>query len=578
MNLSIEQLTAACKDLPRSMEQRLAINSQSPTICMMAGPGSGKTHTLGERTKELVARGVEPSQMIVITFTNEAANELQKRSDLDFGYRGTLHGYLLRIIQEFGSRIGLSGPLAVITEAMQKELIDEVRKETGNKSGTKKDLQAALDLGPHRLQELFASGRALTKHETTALAYYQRIIAESMVDYDSILHLGYATLLKLDPYDLKAMYLFVDEYQDSSPLDAAIYAAMPVTDRFFIGDPDQAIYGFRGADVGNIVRLTEADGVEVLALEDNYRCDSEIAAAAQRLIEHNADRPQKTTRSVTGGKGKVLLHQPFDYYIDELIWVAQQINQLPDPCEVAVLVRRRKEVDFFRDGLRGHGVRIPVERYPQKQEGYQQSMLLLSLLCNPDNDTLASTWIKETQGKSAANKAKSGAADSFQSINRFTLHLPTSPKLDEAMSLLRKHGLSAEMSNFIRDIADKLPNQYSLSELVSSLSHALRFEPQNERHSGVTVSTIHAAKGTEYDHVFLPAFEDGIIPKRTKTATLEEERRVGLVAITRARHSVTVTCSLVREDPYTGREAVAHPSQFIKELLPTTLKETICQQ
>ena len=546
-----------------SPEQKCAVDSQSPAILMMAGPGSGKTHTLVARTRALVEKGVDPSDMAVITFTNEAANELKARADLPFHYCGTLHGYMLRILQEFGSRIGLSGPLAVITEEIRDEMLDELKTENGFKRGTKKEIKAALDQGPQSLNRMLKHGQSLSKAQTVALSYYQRITRESMVDYDSILHLGLATVKTLDAYDLKILYLFVDEIQDSGEIDMNIYDALPVTDRFYIGDPDQSIYAFRGGDVGFIMDLaTYRDDVEVLSLEDNYRCDRAIATVAQTLIEHNVNRPQKATRSVTGLEGKFEVRNQFSYEQEELIWLATKINGLPDPSEVAVLVRTNKLVEYFRDGLRGHGVDIPRQRFAQLPIDYKRTLLYLSLLCNPNNDRLIYSWLLETSGKKKADAAKKEAVDNYHKLDNTLLNLPTEPDPQDVIGLLRRQGTSNEMLSRIEETAFKLPDHYSLAELVS----ALQMEPPKERGAGVTVSTIHSAKGREWDYVFLPAFEQDVIPSKSKNATLEEERRLAFVAMTRARHTLTISSSLIREDFYTHREVQMQPSQFIDEI------------
>jgi len=545
-----------------SPEQQKAVDSESPSILMMAGPGSGKTHTLIARTRALLERDAHPSQMVVITFTNEAADELKRRSDLDFKYCGTLHGFMLRILQEFGHKIGLTINISVMTEDMRDEMLTALKKQNGFTRGTKKEINEALSMGPWTLSDMLKNGESLSKSQTVALSYYQQCRAESVIDYDSILFFGLEVARKLDFYDLKVLYLFVDEYQDSSGIDALIYDALPVTDRFYIGDPDQSIYAFRGADLGNIIELAEErPDTEVLALEDNYRCDQEITRAAQHLIEHNQYRPQKATRSVTGAEGKVLFHEPFSYDLEELIWVAQEINKLPDPAEVAVLVRTNKLVEFFRDGLRGHSVQIPVVRHAQLPDDYKRTLLYLSLLCNPENDRLAYAWLCKTN-KAKADTIKMEALAQFTSINKAWLHLPTEPDLADVIGLLRRESTSFEMIARIEDTTAKLPDHYSLAELVS----ALQYEQPKERGAGVTVTTMHSAKGREWDHVFLPALEQGVIPSKSKNATLEEERRLMFVAMTRARHTLTLSSSIIREDPWTHRETTMQPSQFLEEV------------
>ena len=825
-----------------SREQERAVNSEHPAIVMVAGPGSGKTRTLIERTKSLIsdelqADGITAGHMVAITFTNEAANELKKRSELNFNYCGTLHGYMLKLLQQYGERIGIRESLSVISEDLRDELLAEISVRTGYK-GTKKDLQTALDLGLFRLDEIRQNG-TMSKAETTALAYYQALRAGSMVDYDSILQFGLAVIKKIDCWDLKIHYLFVDEYQDSSPIDAEIYEALPIRNKFFIGDPDQcqpagtivelsgykqkniedivvgdevvsfdrhgglfvgrkrcgnpvtatakrdyngnmfkisaggkttyctanhkwltrfnncstdlcvtymmrkgddfrigwcqlfnsqgtnhfstrarlenadaawilsvhkgrteasveesiiaakyglptipfretsgaihytqesleavfsslrpqmkqraikclqdfgreidypffigdatfrrcggriccfvtqacnllpgimslpvysektqaaweplslswekrettvysiqvdkhemyvadgigthnSIYAFRGADVENIISLTKREDVEVLFLEDNYRSDLDITFGAQNLIEHNPNRPQKVTRSISGNNGSVTV-QEFNHEEEEILFVAQQIKALPNPDEVAVLLRSNKLVDRFKDRLAGYGVQIPRERYDHLPIDWKRAQLYLTLMCDPENDRLAYAWLKETRGKNAADSARieaMGINEPICDYVRFPCLNPVETK--EVLQHLAKAGFSEETKDRVRAGVELLSEGDGLPQLVSMLM----YDPPRQRQSGVTVFTYHRAKGCEWDHVFLPAFEQGIIPSLSKKATIEEERRLAFVGMTRARHTLTITHAKVRAQQYKQGEYVTTPSQFIGE-------------
>lgn len=541
-------------------QQQSAVESDERLICMMAGPGSGKTHTLIERTRRLIEDGNDPAMMAVITFTNEAARELERRSEHAFGYCGTLHGFMLRLLQQHGSLIGLGEKLTILDEAARDALLKEVCKESGYR-GTKGELQAALDLGPHWLENSKGAGNALSKAQTAALLYYQRLCAGSMADYDSILHFGLRLARALDPWDLKFLYLFVDEYQDSSPLDAQIYDALPVSDRFYIGDPDQSIYAFRGASVENILQLAERPDAQVLALEDNYRSGARICAVAQCLIEHNAARPAKRTRSARDIDSSITLER-FIEEREELVWIARQINALPDAGECAVLVRTNKLVEYFRDGLAGFGVPMPRVKRAATPADWSKAQLLLSLLCNPDNDRLAYAWLLETKGQAAADNAKLEALSNFDSINATALHLKT-PELHVVPLHLGLELISPESFERVKAAVETLPGGATLPELVASLQHEPAVEYEG---GGVHVSTIHGAKGREWDHVFLPAFEQGVLPSQSKSASIEEERRLAFVAMTRARHSLNITHSQTRREFYKFGERLMEPSQFIAEI------------
>lgn len=544
--------------------QTAAIHSESPAICLMAGPGSGKTKTLLERAQVLTEKEVSANLMVMITFTNAAAKMLTDRTDLEFQFCGTLHGYMLRLISEFGGRIGIHQPLTVINEEAQKVLLSEVIEECGYK-GKLGDLQAALDVGPYELKQS-AKTSFQSKAQTTALAYYQKLIGEALTDYDSILHLGLAVIKQLDTWDLKVSALFVDEMQDTAPIDMLIYDALPIANKFYVGDVDQSIYGWRGATTENMLQLAARDDVEVMTLEDNYRCDSEITAAAQRLIEHNIHRPNKVTVSATGKKGEVIIAPPLEDQIDEVIYMARQINELPDASQVAVLVRTNRAKKFYQDALRGHGVDIPRDRYSKLPSDFNKISLYLSLLANPNNNRIAHQWLEETQGKKAAAAIRLKSKKDQESINNTALHLPTEPDPQGVIGSLSKMEVSAEMMTRIEKVASDLPEQFSLSELVTSLQSSVKLEQLWDRGKGVTVCTIHAAKGCEWDCGFIPQMEQGNLPRMSKGADIEEDRRLLFVALTRFRRCVTITYSKMRDDLFTYQEKVMEPSQFIAEM------------
>jgi|GEM_PF-2866474 len=547
-----------------SVEQGAAVESTCDNLLMIAGPGSGKTHTLVARTQRLIEQGASPSTMAVITFTNEAANELVKRAGVQFAYCGTLHGYLLRLLQQFGDRIGLRETISVVDKAMHEELVKEIQAECKAKSLPQRDIKVALNKGPQMLSRLQEKG-GLDKADTVALCYYQRIVQASMLDYDSILHFGRQLIENLTPWDIKLLYLFVDEYQDSSTLDDVIYATLPVPEKFFIGDPDQSIYGFRGADVRCILDVSEREEFNTLALEDNYRSDQAITEAAQRLIEHNTNRTHKQTRSMSENPGKVEVVS-FPYELDETEYLAKRIMALPDKNEVAILVRYNAHVEFFRERLKAYGVPMPRIVGTADPKDWNKARLLLSLLCDPENDRLAYSWLVATEGREAADRIKLQALTEYNPINDVVLHLPAIEKVSPEMAAecLARKSISRESIMRVEAAVAALPEGARLPELVAALQYDAAPKVEGE---GVTVCTIHGAKGREWDHVFLPAFEQETLPSEAslKAGNVEEDRRLAFVAMTRARHTLTISFSEVRSKQWGRGEEAKQPSQFIAE-------------
>jgi len=538
--------------------QQKAVLSPHPNKCILAGAGSGKTKTLVECTKYWNQHGVPASQMVVITYTNGGASELVGRSNLKFHFCGTLHAFLLRLLQRFGFVIGLATPLTVMDDEQRKEMIEEAKKQAGYK-GKVCDFEDALALGPYGQNV----SRVLKPQNLAALAYYQRIAKAQLVDHDTILHYGLKLLRSLPPDTLPVTHLFVDEYQDTAPIDDSIYDFMPVTHRFRCGDPDQSIYKFRGASVDNIVDLTKRDDVEVLLLEENYRCDETICHAAQQLIEHNENRPPKRTVSTTGETGKIIF-APHVEERDELVWLARTINALPDPSQVAVLVRFNRLVERIAFGLEGFGVDVQKVEADRLPEDWGKALRFLQLLDNPDNNDLAYRWLCAVQGERAAKEAKVKAIRANTSINATNMRFQTNLALAEVPQVLAVNGYTRDSVERIKGAIALLPEDASISELLLSFRNEERAPAEVK---GVFVGTIHSAKGREWDNVFLPAFEEGMLPSLSKSASIEEERRLAYVAMTRARHHLYLSCVQNRADLYRPVQNKMQRSRFIDEAM-----------
>lgn len=577
----------------RTPAQQRAIDSNAPAILCLAGPGSGKSTTLAARIKRLIDDGVKPSEIVAITFTNAGARALQAKlvtavdhhgspvdadcetaiSDAEYklGFSGTLHAFALRMLKRYGSSIGYGERIALIDAEAGADLLQSKATSLGCK--TKLD----------KLLELKAKGRPrgrLDVAQTVVAGYFDELRENGLVDFDTLLT-EFARLLVNEGVRMQSLfkYLFVDECQDSSEIDWAIYGALSIANKFFVGDSDQAIYSFRGGRVDCLMRYAKREGVEVIALEDNFRSHDEICNAANRLISHNVDRIAKNTISARGPGGGV---RAFNAFLNEGAEIANVVDilkagkNLPGKMqECAILARTNAICAAYRDALKASG--IPVAEAPKSTlpRDWALARSLVELLVDPDNDTLAFFYlVKRLEGdgfdQSAARKQTHSlwltARSSGTSINKIVWKYDYTG-FAGVPAALSNHRISRETIMKIGELIAALPLDATLVDLALAMNVA-EPEPVTDN-SGVTVATFHGCKGLEWDVVFIVGAEDEIIPGTRKSDTpadLEESRRLFFVAATRARKALYVAHAQQRKTAW-GTIASHHPSRFINELI-----------
>ena len=221
-------------------EQKQAIQSQSAKILCLASPGAGKTMVLCERIRYLITSGTAPAEIVVLTFTNAAAREIQKRiGDVKLSYTGTLHGFMLRLCTAHASAIGYGGKISVVDADQAEDFLIAVVAKLKLKA-TKGEIETAIALGPRAL----CNG---TPASLIASDYFRTMRKNGLMDFDMVLHYGlevagYTGWMKTEP-----KHLLVDEAQDSAEIDFQIYASLPIPNKFLVGDCDQRIFSFRGS-------------------------------------------------------------------------------------------------------------------------------------------------------------------------------------------------------------------------------------------------------------------------------------------------------------------------------------------
>lgn len=541
--------------------QNQVIDSNHRQITVTAGPGSGKTTTAIARIVRLIKdSGCHPELIVAITFTNAAAREIESRlskalgSETRLGYAGTLHGFLLRLLNRQAQLVGYRNDITIIDDADKAAIIDSLKKAHRWK-GTQTVLEKEIAKGPYNLDN--------TKEGILALDYYKTLRQQNAMDLDSILHYGHEFLTKCGtmPYE----HLFVDEYQDSGELDAKIYRAMQIINKIFIGDSDQSIFGFRGANPGIMTAQMYATEGFKAVLESNFRCGKNICDAANKLIAHNGDRFPKRTISATGFDGDIYVRE-FDNAISEMNAIAGEINRSGQPLEsFAVLTRTNAQATELGNFLDSVGIKVARRQTRQYPLGFQMLWTLLKYLSNPDSDEFALRWLAESTSKETAASIKTQAAERFTSVNEMSFKYQRNIPLGVAVSIASEAGIARESVEQMKTAIARLHNPHiaSVSELCCVMQYD-DFSDEKEK-PGVKVCTIHKAKGLEWENVYLPGFEQGSLPLTSKGNDIQEERRLAFVAITRAKRKLFISHCKVRNVQWKGDE-FRIPSQFIKEM------------
>ena len=572
---------------PTSKQQQV-IDSKDKLTVVVAGPGSGKSTTIVERVKRLVASGVPASQIVMITFTNQAAHVfVEKLGKVDrpavdvphcpvaapvgikVGYTGTIHGYILRLLMAYGPRtIGLSSNITILDDEEAKAFRESVLKELNMKVSMKEFEAAITNYNPSK------QGTSLI--DLAVASYLKKITQSGTMDFESILILGQKLVKKLaEAGCVLGTHLFVDEVQDSGDRDFALFRTLPFPYKTIVGDTDQSIYSFRGGRMTHLLAATRSAGC-VVSLEENFRSLPVICAAAQRLIEHNTERFAKQTVSARGQdefyvNGAVNICAMVGTAALEPRFIADRIthytaNGTP-PEEIAVLCRTNHLVKEIRLALQAQGIQVAQKKFEQQPLDISDAKLLISLLSNPHNDYLALKWIERKEGAAKVKDVKKFALTAIKSVNDVHLHMDRWTEGVTSISpVLRRYGISETSIAVVDAAVAGLPEQSTLHDLSLALSHD--YIEDKEAGEGVRVMTMHGSKGQEFDIVFVAGCEDETIPGRRKNVDVAEERRLMYVAVTRARFQVYLThCS--SRIPQFGPQVPEKrtPSRFLAELL-----------
>ena len=619
--------------------QREAVLTTEGPVLVLAGAGTGKTAALTRRLAHIVfSRKAWPSEILAVTFTNKAAREMKERIGAIVGesfegmpWLGTFHSIGAKMLRQHAELVGLQSNFTILDTDDQLRLLKQLIRaaEIDEKRWPPRMLAGLIDqwknrgLNPQDLDasenERYANGRG----QEFYAAYQARLIALNACDFgDLLLHI--LNLLKTDRQILKRYqerfkYILVDEYQDTNSSQYLWLRLLAQSHKNIccVGDDDQSIYSWRGAEVANILRF-EKDFPEakVVKLEQNYRSTPHILAAASGLINHNSGRLGKTLWTEETDGDKVQIIGVWDgpeeaRRIGDEIEALQQLKQV-SLNDVAILVRAQFQTREFEDRFISIGMPYKIVggfRFYERQE-IRDALAYLRVIAQPADD-LAFERIVNTPKRGLGDKTveKVHRLARAQGISMAaaalticdTDELPTRAR-STLLGLMRNFGRwrelasvtdHAELTRIVLDecgyttmlqadrsteAAGRLENLTELARAMEEyetlgdfLEHVSLVMDNDARddEAKVTILTMHGAKGLEYEYVFCAGWEEGVFPSQRSLdeggiASLEEERRLAYVAITRARKKCTIFHAANRR--IYGQWNSAIPSRFIGEL------------
>ncbi|WP_422930614.1 ATP-dependent helicase [Singulisphaera sp. PoT] len=624
--------------------QRAAVTHVDGPLLVLAGAGSGKTRVITRRVAYLLGQGIRGDQILALTFTNKAAGEMRERIEALVPksgiWVGTFHGLCARLLRSYAPLVGIDRSFTIFDQADRLRAVKSAMEQFQLEGVpvTAERIDSAISRAKNDLvtPEMFAK-RARDEVDTvTAKVYeaYQKRLKEcAAVDFDDLL-VHIVTILKTNPQvraqlDAKFRYILVDEYQDTNLAQYAIIRALAtdVPNLCVTGDPDQSIYGWRGANLSNILEFEhDFPGCKVVKLEQNYRSTKNILQVADHLIRFNSRRKAKALLT-DNPTGEPIVLTVYGSETDEARGVASKIEELVREGEfayrdIAVFCRVTALTRNFEMAFRG--AKIPYQivgglSFYERQE-IKDVLAYLNLLANPRND-IAFTRVVNVPPRGIGKTTLDHLSDRAQALGLPLLAMARQssnvPGLkDKAARNLRDFGLlmdelvalrehSAEevtrkllsLSGYRDFIAadgkgdgdERLAN---LDELVSAarefdrehpgasiidfleeISLASSVDRWKDDAGAVTLMTLHAAKGLEFPVVFVVGIEQGILPHSRANQDdkeLEEERRLLFVGITRAERELYLSHCRVRE--FRGQRQATIPSQFLRELPEEPLK------
>ena len=622
-------------------KQKEAVENTEGPVLVIAGAGSGKTKVLTHKIAFLIQeKQVKPWNILAITFTNKAANEMKQRvenllsdSSNDI-WMGTFHSICVRILRRYIDRIGFDSSFIIFDTSDQRTLVKDCLKElkVDDKLFTDRAVLSEISNAKNEMLEPKAYSVKYAndfRKETIGKVYelYQKRLRENnAIDFDDIINYTIKILTEnqdvLEYYTEKFKYVLVDEYQDTNKAQFMLISilASKYGNITVVGDNDQGIYSFRGADISNILNFErDFPGTKIIKLEQNYRCTGNILKAANAVIKHNETKYDKKLWTENNEGNIPCIYSGDDEY-DEASYIINQIRFLKTEeyfkfSDFAVLYRMNSQSRAIEDILRREDIPYKIigglKFYERKE--IKDIIAYLRLIFNPSDNMSLKRIINEPKrgiGKTSLDNIAKISEETGNSmydiiknaekygLNRVYLN---SREFIEAIEELRSKKDNMLISDLIKETLKKtgytkaleLENTVEAETRIQNLDEfltvAIEFEEESadntlaeflegitlssdvdnleDEEESVTLMTLHSAKGLEFPVVFLVGMEEGIFPGYKSIGEpkeLEEERRLFYVGITRAKQYLYLTCAKRRT--IFGSTSYNSISRFVKEI------------
>ena len=621
-------------------KQKEAVLATEGPCLVIAGAGSGKTKVLTHKISYLMSTGVKPWNILAITFTNKAANEMKERVEKLVGdaakdiWMGTFHSICVKILRRYIDRIGFRSDFVIFDTSDQKTLIKECIKaaQADDKIFTDRSVLSEISNGKNEMLEPSEYGIKYAgdfRREKIAELYalYQKKLKENnAIDFDDIINFTIKILTEnpdvLDYYTDKFRYVLVDEYQDTNKSQFTLVSllASKYGNVTAVGDNDQGIYSFRGADISNILNFEkDFPGTKIIKLEQNYRCTGNILKAANAVIKHNESKFDKKLWTQNDEGNLPCIYCGEDEY-DEASYVVEQIAHLKREeyyknSDFSILYRMNAQSRAIEDILRREDIPYKIigglKFYERKE--IKDIIAYLRLIQNSSDNLSLKRIINEPKrgiGKTSLEKIQEISENSGASmyeiiknaadydLNRVYIN---SREFIEQIENLKNKKNELKISDLIKETLKttgytkaleqegSVEAETRIENLEEFLTVAIEFEEESaentlpeflegitlssdidgmeESEDTVTLMTLHSAKGLEFPVVFLVGMEEGIFPGYKSIGepkALEEERRLFYVGITRAKQYLYLTCAKHRT--IFGSTSYNLISRFVEEI------------
>ena len=613
-------------------KQKEAVLHIDGPCLVIAGAGSGKTKVLTTRIANLIDSGIPSYNILAITFTNKAAKEMRDRlSNLvpdNNAFVGTFHSLGVRIIRENAPLLGLDRNFSIVDSDDVISIIKKIMKDFG--LDPKLTSPAYIRNRISNIKNEMLSNEEITKFYNTPQdkvaekVYYEYIEVlkkNNSVDFDDLLRLPVKLFVEnpdiLESYQDRYKYILIDEYQDTNEVQYKLskLLAKKYKNIFIVGDPDQSIYMFRGANFRNILNFEkDYQNAKVIPLEENYRSTKYILDAANSVIKNNKERKEKNLWSSNGEGNKTKYLRAYDGK-HEIQLVLDEIKRLLDEGytkkEIAVLYRtnaqsRVVEEMFLKANM---PYRVVGSYYFYNRKEIKDLICYLRLILNNDDEislrrviNVPKRGIGEATIAKLEQEAKEQDTSIFQVISKgkeqlfkeLILHLTEESdnlsltdlidliltetgmreeyEQEKTMESERRLEVLEEFKSITKTFEERT-GSVSLADFLEEISLITDITEHHEEDDVVTLMTIHSAKGLEFEVVFLVGMEDGIFPHQNsfcEEGGLEEERRLCYVGITRAKRRLYI--SNAKRRLLYGKDVMNSPSRFIKEIAPDLLE------